>query len=600
MKLIYNEALEIYSKKNEGDVTKKLIKSDIETGSKYVNDELRYTISYFVNMINKDNVAIDNDSLNFDFDKGVAEYHGNRNLDLDVIIESFNGIEIDETDTTTKKYLLNIHNRLKKIEESFDRENIDEDYKNNSEMVYKLMDSLITKFENVYKDSDANIKRIVKHYRNSNKNINKSNIKSKNYLNIDHVINNVNNMKDFILNDPENIYVKEYFDNLKYKIFNDVNDDESENLPDSILNEINDLKLKINDKIENFNQYSSPEGHIEEGIHIIDLINNYNEVCYTAIDTYNDGFKAEIISINDELKNRVNYIRLRLFYDSMNKIMNNNPQLFKLNNGANLEEYVNPNGINYYFGSNKITEPTTEELGSIINQAINSKSDAVFIFTDEDTNKYQLIELKRSLRYQYKLVVYEPAFIRDPNEITELNAIINRNNFLSNIKGTDMNNESFEETIIKNAEKYRSLYNKVSHESRNPITNIEEANELYNDINNNADNSEINSKEDYIKCVEGVKKETIYLKNNIICSSGKIEQDVHDKLTNYYSEFTGKTSKIGKVVTFKPIDSKFNPNKDKKVTSQMTNYNNKIIKTNPKSTIHPKSQNSIIGKKKHS
>jgi len=27
------------------------------------------------------------------------------------------------------------------------------------------------------------------------------------------------------------------FDNLKYKIFNDVNDDESENLPDSILNE---------------------------------------------------------------------------------------------------------------------------------------------------------------------------------------------------------------------------------------------------------------------------------------------------------------------------------------------------------------------------
>ena len=180
MKLIYNEALEIYSKKNEGDVTKKLIKSDIETGSKYVNDELRYTISYFVNMINKDNVAIDNDSLNFDFDKGVAEYHGNRNLDLDVIIESFNGIEIDETDTTTKKYLLNIHNRLKKIEESFDRENIDEDYKNNSEMVYKLMDSLITKFENVYKDSDANIKRIVINIRNSNKNINKSSIKSKN------------------------------------------------------------------------------------------------------------------------------------------------------------------------------------------------------------------------------------------------------------------------------------------------------------------------------------------------------------------------------------------------------------------------------------
>jgi len=62
------------------------------------------------------------------------------------------------------------------------------------------------------------------------------------------------------------------FDNLKYKIFNDVNDDESENLPDSILNETLPLFLDC--------------GKVWEISEVFLIKNIYNYIIYLYIYIY--------------------------------------------------------------------------------------------------------------------------------------------------------------------------------------------------------------------------------------------------------------------------------------------------------------------------
>ncbi|ORX53738.1 hypothetical protein BCR36DRAFT_265003, partial [Piromyces finnis] len=208
--------------------------------------------------------------------------------------------------------------------------------------------------------------------------------------------------------------VKEYFDSIKSKLINDIDGSSENNISDEMTNEIKDIASKIKEKIERFNNYEQPEGHNEEALHLIDLINNYDEVISIAV-SKSDNFDS---------------------LERLDKIIEENRKKFPHIKGK-VENYVNKDGngiTKYRFGNLEVVEPRTEDLEVIINDVVKSKSDAMVIFTDESTGRYQLIDIKRCNNMKYKLIKHEPSFFRNVDDINDLGTLSNINNFLSKVK----------------------------------------------------------------------------------------------------------------------------------------------------------------------
>ncbi|OUM58773.1 hypothetical protein PIROE2DRAFT_15877 [Piromyces sp. E2] len=569
MEYLFNKALNIHvNNYGEFEINNNkintIIKPEIESQSLYAQEKLRNILGDIYNFINISENIIDNSLMNFNFDRN----------------------KINDDDRTKNS------NSLESIIDKENYSNTNPEYVNNSEMVYKLKDSLVEKLESIYSEEDSEIKPLINKHRIKNMGLDKSNVVSTNKLNLNHVIKNIDDIKDFIINNSENLYVKEYFDNLKNKLLNDINENEDNNISDEIINEIKDNASRIKEKITLFNKYDQPDGHHEEALHLIDLINNYDEVISTAVSKANNIDSLERINVNDDdtLYNRLNYLRVNLLYKSLDKIVEDNPKKFSHIKGK-VENYVNKegNGITKFsFGNLDVVDPKVEDFQAVINDIVKTKSDAMVIFTDESTGRYQLINLKRCGKMKYKLVKYEPSFFRNPEDINDLNTLSNINNFLSKIKDksdTISNIETYEQTKLKNANKVASNYNKISKNKFDKIESMDDAKKLYKEVNSSSENPNINTREEFTNCVKAIKKDMSYSINEIVKVTGKVDENMYNELVTSYKSFKGTTELLNKVNVFNAFNEPMTSHTE--VNNILINYNSKVNTVNPHKPIKP-------------
>ncbi|OUM58767.1 hypothetical protein PIROE2DRAFT_15871, partial [Piromyces sp. E2] len=449
----FNEKL----KDNNGNEIANIIdhKSIAETKSKYVNDMLHDIYSKLFNIFDTDefNKGL-RDNMELDSNNKVSKvYNDNREAELKYLLKKLSNYDINSNDKEyQKEELLSIYKQLSEIEEIFDRENsiIDKnsrnDFVNNSKAVYSLSNSLFDVMKNNFNDDDE-IQKLRTNYNSKIGNINKSDIETKNVLNLDYLIKNTES-NDFIKDPNYKPYINSYFTYLKHRLLDTI---DNENDRKTILNKIEMANNDINEKIKLFNSYDSPEGHYEEAEHLIELTNNLNDLISFCVENDIKLDNIDPINLNGdgELSNRLNYIRVKLMIDTFDEIAKAHPDIFKLKNDKSLADYIDPSGgSSYYsFGSYSIREPVERDLQSIIRNVVESKHDATVTFVDNTTNNYQIMQLERSFGMKYKLIIHESSFYRIKDEVEDMNKILKNKHFISRLKNKCFKRlETFDQT----------------------------------------------------------------------------------------------------------------------------------------------------------
>jgi len=318
MTTILSDAVSTHDKNSNneeklGKVTKMLdFKSSAETNSKYVNDKLHEIFDNILDILNDNDMDISNIGLVDNMDINNKRFNDDRTYEINYLYDELNQLRITGSKTTRQEYkekLLNIYDKVTEIEQIFDRENHNKNtFVNNSQMVYTLKESLINVLKNNDYLEDKDVQARLKTYKSTISGVKKSEVKSSNVLNIDHILSQVK-MDDYILkNSKSTMYVKRYFDGLKDGLFYDDSIDET-------IDKLGNIEKEINEKIEQFNSYRKPDGHYEEANHLVELINNYNELVATALSLDIDVGDSNYIYISNdiELSERLNHIRVKGF-----------------------------------------------------------------------------------------------------------------------------------------------------------------------------------------------------------------------------------------------------------------------------------------------
>jgi len=609
MEIIVDKAISIHNDKFNTDQSNQNIKFELlkfepKYNSKYTLDKINHIIESFNDLISEDDN--DNDfSMRFDFDKNNKVVNIERKSEIDKLIEDFKNIEIYEN--ISKEYkgkLISLYNDLNELEDIFDIENEKASkkskvrYMNNSYAVYNLKFALVEMLDKYYSSDDDIKKLISEHNSKPTKNFDKKTLTSDNQISLDFLINNVEDADKYIINDINSEqYVKKYFDSLKAQVKDEY---ANSNKIDNSINKINNIKSEIDNKISNFNKYTSPEGHYEEADHLISLINHYNELINVAKENCSDGELSKLNGIyienNNELYNRLNYIRLKLMYKSLDKIIkssNNNrfnnviARRYSIADYVNIQNEKNSEAIWYKFNGYEISEPVNNDFKSIINDVINTESDALIIFDDESTGKHQVLELKRSHKLKYKLITHAPSFYRDSDEIESLNRLINKDEFYKSINSKSMKRlETFNQ-----AEERLDASTKLTIDEANQkgITNIntDDNHNIYSSLDKavNDDNSLLNN-EEIKKSTKATKKKYSYIKKETIKISDRVTDDIFKVVSQKYNSFIGScktslsTAKLIDISEVNKVESKassINNNTKSKIKSD-----NKYVNQPPK------------------
>jgi len=390
---LFSEAVNLHDRGNSEEKMSKVTKmidskSTVGSQSKYVNDKFHEIYDNIFDILNDYNMDISNMGFIDNMDINNKRFNDDRTFELDYLVKELNELRISGNENTRKDYkekLLKIYNNLSEIEEIFDRENSNkETFVNNSQIVYTLKETMISVLSNNEYLQDNDVQARIKTHRSTiGDGIKKSTVKSTNVLNLDHIIGKVN-MDDYILqNSKSMMYVKKYFDGLKDELY-----DEDEDTREKMIKKVNNIQKEINEKIEKFNSYRKPDGHYEEANHLVELINNYNELIATALSLDIDiGDEINYIYIeNDvELSERLNHIRVKGFNKVLESIKENSPESFKINQNKKISEHLKGrNAQGYGFGGVTEYEGRFEDFKTILKDNIDSEFDAIVLFTDKD------------------------------------------------------------------------------------------------------------------------------------------------------------------------------------------------------------------------
>jgi len=543
MAFLFADIVESHDKKfstsnsNKISSSVKLIdfESNTDSQSKFVNDKLHEILDNVSDLFNENNQEISDIHTVDNMDINNKQYDDDRSEEINDIVENLKQITADNSDDETKEKLKNnlieIHNKLSQLERIFDRENTQqENYVNNSEMVYKLNQVIVDQLNALY-GNDEEVNKIVEQHKSTINGINKSEVKSSNVLTLDHVVGKVV-VKDYILKNHESKpYVRSYFDNMKNSLLYADSDEERERF----IKEIQEIKNIIDERIEQFKSYTdSPENHYEEADHLIEVINNYNSLVATELDSNvkEDDMGIKYIDINNDrvLNNRLNYIRVAKFNKAIEAIMEQNPNLFNLKKQS-LKENINKKyAESYQFGEYEIFEPRTEDLQEIIKDVVKSKSDAIITITDAATNRYQLIELKQCEEMKYKLIVHESSFYRKAEDVDEINRLTKHNKLFKNLKNNS----------LKNLETHEETENRFKNDiAASAGLSQDIKNEPIEYVINSIDDEKMNNN----KIKEKVKRLFQFKKNEVTKASGVVSAQAFDLILNHYNSFMGSTEK---------------------------------------------------------
>ncbi|KAL6622008.1 hypothetical protein U3516DRAFT_795701 [Neocallimastix sp. 'constans'] len=192
-------------------------------------------------------------------------------------------------------------------------------------------------------------------------------------------------------------------------VYTDQNEEEHKEL----INKIDEVHNEINEKVKAFNKYTSPEGHYKEANHIMELIDNYNELVATKLSLYDTN--------NDDI----------------NQIMKNNSNEFNIKDNENLE-----------------------------NHNINSNDEILKKFVDTSKNNKLLLEMKDSFKLGYKLMLNELSNYRDQFMMDEINGVTQHKKIRK--LNSNSNSNNFDDVIIT----INRDYNDISINVENQLANI--------------------------------------------------------------------------------------------------------------------------------
>jgi len=432
---------------------------NIEPNSKYTIDK---TYQSFVSCIELINFINGNDNTEPKLNINMNNGEPNISEQYNAMIRDLRNLKIDETLKGQLKQnfivLLNNANELEKIYDKANKKSFNNGgtYEDNSSMIYNYKDALVEAISVNY-GYDPDMKKMIENHKTKVKGIDKLGIKSENKLNFNHIIEKIGkeNMEDFIVNNlNSNMYLEPYFDGLKSEIINEVRDNESDkNVEKSIcpnsFSKLDSLKSKIEERIKKINEYDSFEGHYDEIIHLVKLMNNFNEA-YDTFLKYSDFEYEESENISDEVKakmdgfkgiytenynleSKLRYTKLELQYKIMDKTIKDNPELFKnFKNYDSFKDYIKQQrrnsleGSKEEFNNNELYYFTVDDVNNLMGGSNSNKynlkslSDVMNLVSEKATDKEQLMDMQKSSELTHSLLKHSPSFMRDEDEISEM------------------------------------------------------------------------------------------------------------------------------------------------------------------------------------
>ena len=607
-----NDLLEIHESKfgkitdSKGKTIGKIseMTSDIESESKYVNDELHEVLNNVHDVLNEYYQDISNVNLVDDIDLDNKSGRDERTYEVTYILDEMENMNISgskESKEKIKSNLLKIFDRLIELEKVIDKANFNNDeFVNNSEMIYKLNEGIVNKLEKNFSE-DKEVQSTIKIFRDNINGIKKANIKSSNVLNSDHIISQVN-MEDYIFNDSRSkMYVKMYFDKIK----SDFYEIDTEEGYEGMNRKVNAIKDKINEKIKQFNNYNKFEGNYQEAYHLVELINNYNELVSTVLSNDRDNSEINYIYISNdsELDSRLNYVRLNTKQKTENKILKSNPKQFNNKGNKKIEDIIDKNmAKKYAFGIDVITEGTYSDYVKVMidRNEVSSNVDVLNKFVDSSTNNNQLIGFKQSYNLGYKLTMNELSDYRDEDMVNSINHLESSKKIFNNIKN---NNIRYFETSKQTEARYKNDLLTIVE-----LNNIKPEDVSIDDIlyTVNARDLTDNMNEDEVSAFENqIRNVCMYEKNELVKYSGNTPGDSFEEIHNGYDSFSSKTILLLKKIGSN--NSNNNNNNDEYYKKLKTNTNlvkhnyayvDKLSKTNPVNKRPPTNKHKLGNKYK--
>ncbi|ORX85810.1 hypothetical protein BCR32DRAFT_276025 [Anaeromyces robustus] len=274
-------------------------------------------------------------------------------------------------------------------------------------------------------------------------------------LKIERIIGRIDEdaLYDYILNNLNSkFYLKHIFKHMRLEISSMLNENEEEIIDDNTKQKLLNLQEKIFDKLMNYLGYSSPKGHEEEGEHLLEVINNYNDLyIFLHVSFYIDPDDESIMGIpTDEIVERMEYIYNEKLIDSINKIIQTYPDYFTLKDGEmDFRNYLetNANIANYcYFGELLNIEPSAKDYSKILGQEVKSIGEALSIIIEKIPPE-QCLDLEKALALKKEMIRSLSEATRNQDEIDDYenyyrNLITKSNNKIVNTKYFEAQNES--------------------------------------------------------------------------------------------------------------------------------------------------------------
>ncbi|KAG4104463.1 hypothetical protein H8356DRAFT_1287810 [Neocallimastix lanati (nom. inval.)] len=268
-----------------------------------------------------------------------------------------------------------------------------------------------------------------------------------------------------------------------------------------LINKIDEVHNEINEKVKVFNKYISPEGHYEEADHIIELIDNYNELVATELrlhDTNNDDINYIYLSNDMETFERLNYMRKKLFNKSAFQIMKDNSNEFNIKDNENLENLENridkDRAKHYRFNDKFEYEPSFDDYKVLMKDNINSNEVVLKKLVDTSKNNKLLLKMKDSFKLGYKLMLNELSNYRDQFMVDGINGVSQHKKMFNNVKN---NNLRYFETQEQTENRFKNdLISEAKLNININSNNLDDViitiNRDYNDISINIENQLVN------------------------------------------------------------------------------------------------------------
>jgi len=425
--------MEMINNNNNISNDNEIFKADYSknANSIYYKEMLMESINDLYSIINYNNDDI-NIGLLYNINNNDELVDNERNYDIDYLCNEIETMEIDEDKKEEfRNKLLKIY---KNINEINNINQVDQYFagvvNNNFEIVNMLSITLSDKLKEEFPD-DENIQNLNP--------IDSYSLESSNIINLEHIKKLYgDNHIDYITSDiSSKYYIKYFMDNLKFKILLT----EDETLDKDVFDEIKSLETKINDKIKQIKQYDSANGHFEEIDHFVQLLNEYNDLVSVAIannkiSTYKyDTNTINLIELDEETSNRINYIRTQKLLNGVNKIIESNPELFEMNISEKLEDYINTSGSNtirYTWGNKEIFEPTVADYNKILKSSVETKADAISFVINEISDNTDLMDIKDSYKIKANQLKSHSPMSLNSDEVDEVYAVTEKVDGISN------------------------------------------------------------------------------------------------------------------------------------------------------------------------